>query len=546
VLDLTAPPVRAVGARRYPIFVQTAGGAVRSALLWGVIFGIVVTSSAVSYTKVYATQGERAALARAFGANDATAALFGPAPHLQSVAGFVVFKSFMTIMILGALWALMTTTRLLRGEEDAGRWDLLLCGQVTPRRATAQALAAFGVAVVGLWLVTAVFSVGTGRLKQVGIAPSACLYFALAQVASAAMFVEVGALASQLAPTRRQAAALAGWFLGGAYLLRMVADAGIGLHQVIWVSPLGWVEELQPLTAPQPLAFLPIICFTAVAAGVTVILSGIRDTGGSTLLDRARAPARVRLLSGQFALSARLLQSTAIAWLCAVSVTGVVLGLVAKEAGETIAGSSVQEVFTRLGAAGTGVSAFLGVAFLIAAVLVAFLAAGQATAASAEEAEGRFANLAVAPISRGAWLGGRVILGVGLSVAAGLLTGIGAWLGAAAEGSGMAFTSLLVAGANVAPPALCLLGIGFLAMGVRPSWTTFAVYGVLGWSLLVELIGGFGSSSRWLLDLSLFHQMAAAPAASPNWGTSAVLMAIGAVCAIVGLLAFGRRDLAGV
>ena len=224
--DAAAGRIRAVGAERSPVFAQTAKRAVRSGLFWGAVFGIVVASSAFSYTRIYTTQAERNALAVAFGSNHATAALFGPAPGLQTVAGFVVLKSFMTIMILGALWGLLTSTRLLRGEEDAGRWDLLLCGRGTPRRATSQVLVALGVAVLGLWLVTALLTVGAGRLGQVDIAAGPSLYFALAQAATAAMFLGTGALTSQLAPTRRQAASLAGWFLGGSYLLRMVADAG--------------------------------------------------------------------------------------------------------------------------------------------------------------------------------------------------------------------------------------------------------------------------------------------------------------------------------
>ena len=314
---------------------------------------------------------------------------------------------------------------------------------------------------------------------------------------------------------------------------------------MIWVTPLGWAEELQPLTSPRPVAFVPIICFAAATAGAAVLLSGTRDVDGSTLPDRNHAPARLRLLSGQFALSARLSRPTAVAWLCAVGVTGVVLGVIAKQAGATISGSSVHEVFAKLGASGTGARAFLGVSFLIVAILVAFIAAGQTMSARAEEAEGHFAQLAAAPLSRAAWLGGRVFLALSPLIAAGLVAGLGAWLGTTAEGAGVTFTTLLEAGGNVVPPALCLLGIGFLAMGVRPTWTSYAVYGVLGWSLLVEVVGGFGSGSRWLLDTSLFHQMAAAPAVSPNWSTNATLMAIGVLCASLGLICFSRRDLAG-
>ena len=145
---------------------------------------------------------------KAFGSNHATAALFGPAPDLQTVAGFTVFKSLMTVMVLGALWGLLTSTRLLRGEEDAGRWELLLTGQSTRRSAAAQALGGLGMGLAALWFVTAVITVLTGRISSVGFSVGASLYFSLAQVAAAVMFLAVGALTSQLAATRRQATTL--------------------------------------------------------------------------------------------------------------------------------------------------------------------------------------------------------------------------------------------------------------------------------------------------------------------------------------------------
>jgi ABC-2 type transport system permease protein len=534
-----------VPSERFPLFGQAATKTLRSGLLWGAVFGLVVASSAISYTRIYTTRAERDALAQAFGTNHATAALFGPASEIQTVAGFVVFKSFMTVMLLGALWGLLLSTRLLRGEEDAGRWDLLLLGRVSSRQATAQVLIALGTGALGLWLVTALVTLGTGRRTQVGIAAGSGLYFAVALIAAPAMFLGVGALTSQLAPTRRQAAALAGWFLGGSYLLRMVADAGVGLHGMIWVTPLGWVEELQPLTSPQPLALAPIIALTFGTICGAVHLSGTRDAGASTLPDRDRAHARLGLLSGQFTLTLRLIRSITVAWLCAIGATGVVLGLIAKESGATISGSSVREVFARLGAPGVGSTAFLGISFLIVAVLLAFLAAGQVMAARTEESTGRLANLVVGPLTRASWFGGRALLAVILLVGAGVLSGFCTWLGTLAGGADVDLATLLEAGLNVVPPALVVLGVGLLAMGARPSWTPAVVYGILGWSLLVELVGGFGSGSRWLLDTSVFHQMTATPAQPPDWLVNGVLTGLGLLGAAVGLVCFSHRDLIG-
>ena len=154
----------------------------------------------------------------------------------------------MTLAVVGAVWGLLTSTRLLRGEEDAGRWELLLSGAATRRSAAFQALVGLFAGVSVLWALTTLIAGIVGRSSKVHIGLGTAAYFGVALVASAVMFIAVGAVTSQLAPTRRQAAGYAGIILGICYALRMVADSGVGVHWLVWLSPLGWVEELRPLT----------------------------------------------------------------------------------------------------------------------------------------------------------------------------------------------------------------------------------------------------------------------------------------------------------
>ena len=70
-------------------------------------------------------------------------------------------------------------------------------------------------------------------------------------------------------------------------------------------------------------------------------------------------------------------------------------------------------------------------------------------------------------------------------------------------------------------------------------------YGVVAWSFLVEIIGASLGVSRWLLDLSVLHHIARAPAAAVPWDSAAILIAFGIAAAIAGALAFARRDLKG-
>jgi len=514
----------------------------RSAVLWGYIFGASVASSAFSYDRIYATAAERHRLAETFGANHAAAALFGPAPELQTVAGFTVFKVSITLMIVGAVWGLLTSTRLLRGDEDAGRWEILVTAPTTRARATAQAIAGTGAGAAVIWAVTAALTIAVGRLSAVHFDVPASLYFALALVATAVMFLAVGALTSQLAGSRRQAAVYASAALGVSYGLRMVADAGAGLHWLIWASPLGWVEQLQPLTAPRPWALLPIAAFTAVSVFLAVYLAGRRDIGAGVWPVRTSRKAHLRLLSGPTGLTLRLTRPSVLWWATAAATTGLLTGVVAKAAGSTIVGSSVQQVLSRLGAPGTGTRAYLGVAFLIIAIVIGFQSVTLVGAARAEEADGRLDHLLSGTISRGRWLGGRVFVATSALLLSGFSAGLFTYLGTLAQGAGVGISTALDAGTNVIPPAIFLLGTGVLALGKWPRQAVAAPYVALGWSALIELVGGFFAQDHWVLDTSLFHQLAYAPAVAPNWAVNGVLLGLGAAEMLTGALAFSRRD----
>jgi ABC-2 type transport system permease protein len=529
-------------AAKVVVWRQTTRKAVRSGVLWGYVFGLYLATQALAYASTYKTVAQRAGLAEEFGSNAGVSALVGPAHDIETVGGFTVWKCLAVLAVVGGVWGLLTGTRLLRGEEDAGRWELLLAGQTTRRSAAVQALSGLACGVAVLWTLTALITVVVGRSSKVEISAPGAAFLALAVVAGAAMFLAVGALASQLAATRRQASAYAGAVLGVSYALRMVADSGTGLGFLRWASPLGWVEELQPLTAPHPLALLPIAGFIVVLGIGTVHLAGERDLGASTLRDRTSSLAHTRLLFGPSGLDIRLARATLTGWAVGIAAYGLVLGLIAKSAGNAISSSSsLTRAFSRLGA--VGAEAYLGIAFLLMAVLLAFVASGQISSARAEEAEGRLDHLLVRPVSRWSWFAARLgVVTLALALG-GVVAGVFTWLGAASQHSGVSFVTVLEAGLNVVPPAVCILGIGALVFGVSPRASSVATYGVLVWSFLVELVGGIVGLNHWVLDTSLLHQMAAAPAVSPDWTSGGAMLGVALIAALAGGIAFNLRDL---
>ena len=125
------------------------------------------------------------------------------------------------------------------------------------------------------------------------------------------------------------------------------------------------------------------------------------------------------------------------------------------------------------------------------------------------------------------------------------LVGLAAWVGAASQHTGVAVGDLFVAGLNVAPPALFVLGIGALVFGLWPRVAIGVTYGLVVWSFLVEIIASVFDSSHWLRDTSPLLHITPAPAADPDWTSAAWLVGLGILAAVVGVAAFCRRDLQG-
>ena len=75
-----------------------------------------------------------------------------------------------------------------------------------------------------MYVLTALLTALVGARPNVAISVGASLFFALAVVAGAAVFAAVGALASELMPTRSRAAGVSAAVFGAAFMLRALGD----------------------------------------------------------------------------------------------------------------------------------------------------------------------------------------------------------------------------------------------------------------------------------------------------------------------------------
>jgi len=519
---------------------------IRSATFVALALGIFIASKVVGYADAYPTPHDRAVAAAQFVDNTGLKALFGTPRHIETGAGFAVWYTIALGVLLGGIWAYLIATKAFRGEEASGRFESLLAGPTTARLAAVNVLAGLTASLGLFYLIVAVALVAVGKVHQIDYAVIPALFLALAAVAAAAMFTSIGALASQLMPTRARAAGLCTALFGLFYLMRAAGDV-TSAHWVLNVTPLGWIEKLSPMFGSQPIWLVPIAALIVGCSAATVYLAGRRDLGASFIADKDTQKPRLKLLGGTFAAGARLTRGQTISWVSGMAVFFLYFATLTSTAAKAFTASTSAENMidkvARTSAQVASTKAFLGVGFLLFIVVLMAYAAAGITAIRSDEAEGYLDNFLVRPVSRLRWLWGRVAIVISVIFAMGVMAGLLSWVGMIGHHNGLGLHTLLLAGINMVPAAIFTLGLGIFTLGFAPRLTAVISYGVIALSFLIELISSGLHLNHWFLDISVLNHVALAPAVDPNWHSAVMLVIIGVVLALTGAAAFNARDL---
>jgi ABC-2 type transport system permease protein len=502
-------------------------------------FLLFAFANPIGYRHSYPTLAERLAFARSFGTNKAVELFYGVPHDLLTVGGFTAWRFGGFAVLITAIWGLLASVRPLRGEEEAGRQELVLAGAVSRGVAYLAVLAAIGSAAVLMALVVFTGLVA-GRLPA-----GASAFLALATVAPAVVFAGVGAVASQLAPTRRLALELGTAALAGCFLLRVVADIG-GLGWLRWATPFGWSEELRAFADPRP-AVLVLPALTAAALFAAAGLLAVRrDVGTGILHGRDSAEPDLRLLSSPSALALRSSRGSLLAWLAGTGLFALVIGVLSTSFTTADVSKNLQEQLNKIGGATlTTPAGALGFYFLLFVLVISLYACAQVAAVRREEEEQQLETLFALPVGRRRWLTARLALAAVGAAAIALAAGLLAWAGAAAEHAHVSLPRLLEAGANCLPTALLFLGLATLAFAVVPRASTGLAYGLVTLAFVWELFGSLLGAPQWLLDSTPFAHVGLVPAQAFRAAAAWAMLAIAAAAAIAGIYVFGRRDLTG-
>jgi len=418
--------------------------------------------------------------------------------------------------------------------------EFVLAGLVGRRTAYLASLAAITGAVVILGL--AEFA----GLAVAGLPAGGAAYLALATASVVLVFVGVGAVASQLAPTRRMALEIGGAVVVLFLLLRVIADTSSGVGWLRWATPLGWAENLRPFSGAHPVVLLLAVVATTLLVVAAERIAAGRDIGTGMLPARDTADPRLRLLSSPTAQALRGERGSLIVWLTGVGAFAYIIGVTANSTSSAGISKSLQRELAKLGSGSIVTpSGYLAFTFIFFVLAVSLFTCAQIAAARHVEADQQIEALLAQPVGRVRWLGGRLLLAAaaaaGLSLASGLLS----WAGAESGGASLSLARILEAGANCLPVALLFLGIAALAYAVAPQASAGIAYGLVTIGFLWQLFGSLFGAPKWLVELTPFAHLGLVPAEPFRAGAAAVMVGIGLVVAVVALGVFRRRDLLG-
>jgi ABC-2 type transport system permease protein len=519
---------------------RSLGDARTLTIAFACLFAISSYIQPLGYRHAYPTLADRVAFARGFAGNDALRLFYGYPYDLLSDRGYTAWRVGGTLAIVAAVFGVLAATRALRGAEERGATELVLAGPIARRTALLSSLAAVAASAAVLWLAEA-----AGFLAG-GLAIAGSAYLALATASVTAVYVGVGALASQLAPTRRVAFELGSAFVGLSLLLRVVADTSAGAGWLRWATPLGWAEELHPFSGPRPLVLLLPAASSALLLVVAARVADRRDLGTGALRERDAAAPRLGLLSSPTAQALRSERASLIAWMGSVAAFAFILGMVSTSVSSAGISKPVQEQIARLGVGSIETpSGYLSFVFLFFVLALSLFACAQIAAARHEEAGGRLETLLALGASRPRWLGGRLALAGCAATSIAVTAGLFAWAGAASQRVGISLPRLLEAGANCLPVSLMFLGLAALVFAAAPRASQGTAYGLVTLTFLWQLSGSALGAPAWLVKLTPFAHVGLVPSQQFRAGAAIVMLGIGALSALAATWTFERRDLVG-
>jgi ABC-2 type transport system permease protein len=503
--------------------------------IWVFSIALFVFLTAVGVRSFFPTQASIDQAAAASQHNPGAIAFNGPAQGLDTLGGEIAFQVGANVMVVVALMSIFMIGRLTRGDEEAGRLELV---RSLPVGIHAPALAAVIVVVA---MNAAVGLLSSASLLAEGLPTAGSLVLGASFVAAGVFFTSVALVAAQITQNTRVVYGSSGALLGLAYLMRVVGDIGDGT--VSWFSPIGLAQKARPFAGERWWPLLPLLAAAVVLIAVAFRLAVRRDHGAGLVAPRPGRIAAAPSLGHPLGLAMRLQRGALMGWGAGVLVTGIAYGWIAPTIDSFVANNKAFAQMMASAGVGSLTDTYFATSFRVMALIASGFAIQSALRLRSEESALRAESVLATPVSRWRWAASHLTIAlagsVGLLAVAGLATGVSY---AVAGGPWSSVPRLLGAAVVYAPAMWLMIGLAVIVFGFAPRWVDVA-WGILAACFVIGLLGVVLRLPDWVQKLSPFESTPALPAANVAFLPLAVLTTLAALLIFGGLGGLKRRDI---
>ena len=503
--------------------------------IWVVSIALLVFLTVVGVKSLFSTQESIDQAAAASQHNAGAIAFNGPAQGLDTLGGQIAFQVGANGMVAVALMSFFMIGRLTRGDEEAGRLELvrsLPVGIHAP---------ACGALIVVMAMNAAVGVLSSATLLSEGLPTAGSLVLGASFAVVGVFFTGVALVAAQVTENTRVVYGSSGALLGLAYLIRIVGDVGDGT--VSWYSPIGLAQKARPFAGERwwPLLLLLVVAVALIAAAFRLAVR--RDHGAGLIAPRPGRIAAAPSLGHPSGLAMRLQRGALLGWGAGLLVTGIAYGSIAPTIDSFVANNKAMAELIASAGVGNLTDTYFATSFRVMALIASGFAIQSALRLRSEESALRAESVLATAVSRWRWAASHLTIALAGSVAvlavAGLATGVSY---AIAGGPWSSVPRLLGAAVVYAPAMWLMVGFAVTVFGFAPRWVDVA-WGILAACFVIGLLGVVIRLPDWVLKLSPFERTPALPAANVAVLPLVVLTALAAALVLVGLGGLRRRDI---
>ena len=506
-------------------------------LAWALVISLYMVVVITSFIDLYTTPQMITQFVAETNSSLAEVALVGKILS-PTLGALIAWKAGLPMYILGGLASFLVVIKYTRTEEDTGRLELVSSMAVGKYAGlTAALIVAFGINLV-------IAAIAIAILLGFGIPAAGSIAFALSIAVLGCFFASVGGITAQICGSTGPARAFAGGILALAYLIRMVAD-GASISWLSWVTPAGWMEQVQPYSGNNWWIFALFIVAIAVLTALVFIISSRRDLDTGLMPQRPGPATASPGLRSSLALAWRLQRSMLFAFTVVFVVCGVLIGLITKAAADQMSTNpQFMELLARISGNAPAGDSFFAIFLIILGFVATIYAVLAALKMRSEENEMHADVILATPVSRLRWAAGNVAITlVGTAVIL-MVFGLvaGATYGVSMGNVGSEWPRVFFASLAYLPAIWIIAGIAVALFGLLPRLTILS-WGVLVVCVLIELGGDIKIVGTSIMGISPFDHVPMVLSGDNSILPLVGLVILAAVLISAGLIGFQRRDI---